>query len=96
MSQKRGRPGLTSSGIPPFSFSWELGGPIASLLGTGVALLMAGFLNAGFFTAEVDFGFVMALAELPVPLTFNPAFDGVGVGVPFAGEDFVKKLFIVR
>lgn len=40
----------TSSGIPPFSFSWELEGPIASLLGTGVTFPVVVFLKDGFLT----------------------------------------------
>jgi hypothetical protein len=84
---------ISSSGIPPFSFSWELDGPAASLLATGVALLIDGFLNAGFLTEGTDLDFGMALAAFPVPLGFNAPVD-VGYGVPLIGEDFVKKLWM--
>lgn len=83
----------TSSGIPPFSFSCELDGPMASLLGTGVMLLTTDFRNAGFFTGGV--GFVMALAAFEVSLAFKPPLEGVGVGVLLAAF-LPKKLWIVR
>lgn len=87
-----GRPvSSTSSGIPPFSFSWELEGPIASLLGTGVKFLTALFLKAGFFTATV--GFTMALTAFEVSLAFKIPLDVLGV--PFEGA-FEKKLCIDR
>jgi hypothetical protein len=85
----------SSSGIPPFSFSWELDGPAASLLAVGVAFLIEGFLKAGFLTEATVFAFGMALAAFPVPLAFS-APVGVGLEVPLTGEDLVKKLWMDR
>jgi hypothetical protein len=76
--------------MPPFSFSWELDGPIASLLGTGVMLLTVDFLNAGFFGGALGLG--IALAALPA-LAFKPPLEELGVA--FAGA-FVKKFVIDR
>jgi hypothetical protein len=87
-----GRPVFsTSSGIPPFSFSCELDGPMASLLGTGVTILTAVFLNAGFLTGTA--GFAMALAAFEVSLAFRTPFDELDV--VFEGA-FEKKLWIDR
>jgi hypothetical protein len=73
-----GRPVFsTSSGIPPFSFSCELEGPIASLLGTGVKFLATVFLKAGFLTGTT--GFAMALTAFEVSLTFRTPLDELGV-----------------
>jgi len=85
-----GRPLSTSSGIPPFSFSWELDGPAASLLGTGVMLLMEAFLKAGFLGGSA--GFAIALVAL-FAFSFRAPLEELGV--PFAGA-FVKKLAIDR
>lgn len=85
-----GRPLSTSSGMPPFSFSWELEGPIASLLGTGVMLFTEAFLKVGFFGGSA--GFAMALAAL---LTFSFRAPLEELGVPFAGA-LVKKLAMDR
>jgi hypothetical protein len=79
----------TSAGIPPFSFSCELEGPIASLLGTGVMFFTAVFLNAGFFTGTV--GFAIALTPLGSELVIQVPPDELGV--PLAGA-FEKKLRI--
>ena len=87
----------TSSGIPPFSFSCELDGPIASLLGTGVMLLTADLRNAGFLTGSA--GFTMALTAFEGSLAFKTPVDGVGVGVGVGvllAAFLPKKLWIVR
>ena len=76
--------------MPPLSFSWELDGPIASLLGTGVALLMLGFLNAGVLTGTVGFAITLLLEE--VPLVLRIPFDELGVLAE--GVFLVKKLAI--
>jgi hypothetical protein len=76
--------------MPPFSFSWELDGPIASLLGTGVLLLTVDFLKAGFFGGSA--GFAMALAALPA-FSFKAVLEELGV--PFVGA-LVKKLAMDR
>jgi hypothetical protein len=81
----------TSSGIPPLSFSCELEGPIASLLATGVMLLTAVFLKAGFLTGT--WGLAMALTAFEVSLAFRTPLDEFGV--PDAGA-FEKKLAIDR
>jgi hypothetical protein len=87
-----GRPVFTtSSGIPPFSFSWELDGPIASLLGTGVKFFTAVFLKAGFLTGTV--GFAMALTAFEVSLAFKIPLEELGV--VFEGA-FEKKPRIDR
>jgi len=83
-----GRPVSTSSGTPPFSFSWELEGPIASLLGTGVMLLDAVFLKAGFFRGTL--GFAIILTPLGSELEFQTPVDAFGV--PLGA--FEKKLRI--
>ena len=60
-----GRPlSTTSCGIPPFSFSCELEGPGASLLGTGVMFLMALFLKAGFLTGRAGFAMELLFADV--------------------------------
>jgi hypothetical protein len=79
----------TSSGIPPFSFSCELDGPIASLLGTGVMFLTAVFLKAGFLTGTL--GFAIALRPLGSDLVVQVPPDELGV--PLVGA-FEKKLRI--
>jgi hypothetical protein len=79
----------TSSGIPPFSFSWELEGPAASLLGTGVVLLTTDFLKAGFFNAMG--GLAMAFTPLACELDFKMPLEGVGVP---SGAFLEKKLRI--
>lgn len=79
----------TSSGMPPFSFSCELDGPIASLLGTGVMFLTVVFLKEGFLTTTV--GFAIALTPLGSPLAVQVPLDELGV--PLAGA-FEKKLRI--
>jgi hypothetical protein len=81
----------TSSGIPPFSFSCELEGPTASLLGTGVRFWTAVFLKAGFLTGTA--GFAMALTAFEVSLAFRIPL--VELGVAFDGA-FEKKLWIDR
>src|SRR4051794_38944786 len=72
-----GRPVSSTSGIPPFRFSWELEGSIASLLGTGVKLLAMFFLNAGFLTGTADLG--KALTPLASDWGFQTPVDAVGV-----------------
>jgi hypothetical protein len=81
----------TSLGIPPFSFSCELGGPAASLLGTGVKFLMVDFLNTGFVIIGTN-GFE-ALTLLDVSLASETPLDEVGVPLP---ARFVKKLAMLR
>lgn len=76
--------------MPPFSFSWELDGPGASLLGTGVMLLTVGFLKAGFFGGAV--GLAVELFALPA-LVFKAPVEELGV-LP-AGV-LVKKFMIDR
>jgi hypothetical protein len=80
---------FTSSGIPPFSFSCELEGPIASLLGTGVMFLTEVFLKAGFLTGTL--GFAIALIPLGSELVVQVPLEELGV--PLAGA-FEKKLRI--
>ena len=80
---------FTSSGIPPFSFSCELEGPIASLLGTGVMFLTDVFLNAGFLTGTL--GFAMALTPLGSELVVQVPPEELGVPLVGALE---KKLRI--
>jgi len=79
----------TFSGIPLFSFSWELEGPMASLLATGVMLLTMVFLNVGFLTGVLGFG--IALTPLGSPRLVQP--PAGELGVPLAGA-FEKKLRI--
>jgi hypothetical protein len=87
-----GRPvSSTSSGIPPFSFSCELEGPIASLLGTGVRFLTAVFLKAGFLTGTA--GFAIALTAFDVSLALRTPL--VELGVVLEGA-FEKKLWMDR
>jgi hypothetical protein len=84
-----GRPvSSTSSGIPPFSFSCELAGPKASLLGTGVMVLTAVFLKAGFLMGTAGLG--RALTPLASDWDFQTLVGGLGV--PFGA--FEKKLRI--
>lgn len=78
----------TSFGIPPFSFSCELEGPMASLLGTGVILLATPFLNAGFLTAIVGLG--KQLTPLASDWGFQTPVDEFGVPL----EAFEKKFRI--
>lgn len=78
----------TSNGIPPFSFSCELEGPIASLLGTGVLFLVAAFLKAGFLTGAVDLG--RAFTPLASDEGLQTPVDAFGV--PFGALE--KKLRI--
>jgi hypothetical protein len=78
----------TSCGIPPFSFSCELEGPIASLLGTGVTLPVVVFLNDGFLTET--FGLAKELTPLGSLLAFQ--LPPVEFGVPLGALE--KKLRI--
>jgi hypothetical protein len=75
-------------------FSCELEGSRASLLGTGVTLFTADFLNAGFFTE--GFGFAIALTFSEVSLAFSTPFEDAFEGVGVAEGVLVKKLWIVR
>ena len=76
--------------MPPFSFSCELGGPIASLLGTGVMFRTADFLNAGFFTEAGVFA--IAFTPFGSELAFHAPVEELGVplGVPLGALE--KKL----
>ena len=67
----------TSLRMPPFSFSCELDGPIASLLGAGVTLWVVAFLNAGFLTDT--FGLAMVLTPLASPLAVQTPVAEFGV-----------------
>lgn len=79
----------------PFSspFSCELDGPIASLLGTGVAFLILGFWKAGVLTGTVGFAITLLFDE--VLLVLRIPLDAV-LGVPSTGVFLVKKLLIDR
>jgi hypothetical protein len=76
--------------MPPFTFSWELGGSIASLLGTGVGFLIRVFLKAGFLGGRLAFE---ELTFLDVPLAKETPLDDDGVP---PSAFLPKKLWIVR
>jgi hypothetical protein len=72
--------------MPPFSFSCELEGPIASLLGTGVTLLEVAFLNAGFLTET----FGLAIELMPLASLLAVHTPDAELGVPLGALE--KKL----
>lgn len=75
----------TSSGKP---FSCELEGPIASLLGTGVVIVLTEFfLKAGFLTELRGIALMAFEVSLACRTPFDDAFEGVGV----LEESFLEK-----